>query len=290
MNIRIIFLAILILIPMDSFAGSGYYEDCYFETGDRISISVLGLTLKDTAQGVFSYSYTIKSSKQSQQNVWVFSIILPEKSIIIDAVAPVGWGRPGWSGKQTKYSHLREIKPPFEINWTAPEGNMKPSESASGFTLKTSYGLPGIVAYYSEGESVARCPEGMAVDFIPGYDDLTPYGPGIVGKTVGPVALPSDFKPVDFLNYIIDLKHQSTSLGWIKNKGIENSLDAKLDNAKKKIEAGDTKTAQNILNAFINEIEAQGCETYEKCPEGKHLTAEAYALLKYNALYLIEKL
>lgn len=93
MNIRIIFLAILILIPMmDSFAGSGYYEDCYFETGDRISISVSGQTLKDTAQGVFFYSYTIKSSKQSQQNVWVFSIILPEKSIIIDAVAPVGWG------------------------------------------------------------------------------------------------------------------------------------------------------------------------------------------------------
>lgn len=199
-------------------------------------------------------------------------------------------GGPGWSGKQTKYSHLREIKPPFEINWTAPEGNMRPSESVSGFTFKTSYGLPGIVAYYSEGESVARCPEGMAVDFIPGYDDLTPYGPGIVGKTVGPVALPSDFKPIDFLNYIIDLKHQSTSLGWIKNKGIENSLDAKLDNAKKKIEAGDTKTAQNILNAFINEIEAQGCETYEKCPEGKHLTSEVYALMKYNVDYLISNL
>ncbi|MBI4822893.1 MAG: hypothetical protein HY805_01510 [Nitrospirae bacterium] len=47
---------------------------------------------------------------------------------------------------------------------------------------------------------------------------------------------------------------------------------------------------KNILNALINEIEAQGCETYEGCPKGKHLLPEAYALLKYNVLYLIERL
>lgn len=110
------------------------------------------------------------------------------------------------------------------------------------------------------------------------------------GKTIGPTAPPSDFKPLDFLNYIIDLKHQSTSLGWITNKGIENSLDVKLDNAKKKLEQGNIVAAKNILNAFLNEVEAQGCATYENCPSGKHLTPEAYALLKYNVEYLINKL
>lgn len=101
------------------------------------------------------------------------------------------------------------------------------------------------------------------------------------GKTIGPTAPPADFKPIAFLSYIISLKEEAFTLGWIKNKGIENSLDVKLENARKKLEAGDTKTARNILHAFINEVEAQN---------GKHLTSEAYALLYYNAKYLIEHL
>ncbi len=111
-----------------------------------------------------------------------------------------------------------------------------------------------------------------------------------IGKTVGPTAPPADFKPVAFIEYIVDLKHQAVSLGWIKDEGIVNSLDVKLDNAKKKLEQDSPGAAKNILNAFINEVEAQGCATYENCPSGKHLTSEAYALLKYNAQYLIDNL
>jgi hypothetical protein len=292
MKVILGFLLFFLLFPIvSSYAGSGYYEDCFFQTGDKISIFVSGQASRDTATEIFSYSFTIKSNPQSEQNVWVFDIILREKGIIISAGSPFDWGGPGWSGKPTKYSDRREIKPPYKIVWTAPEGkDIKPSEIVSGFTFQTSFGIPGIVDYYAEGDAYAWCPEGMAVDFITGYDDLTTYGPGIVGKTIGPTAPPADFKPVDFLNYVINLKHQSTSLGWIKNAGIENSLDAKLDNAKNSLENGDTKAAKNILNALINEVEGQGCETYEKCTDGKHLTPEAYALLKYNVQYLIEKL
>ena len=51
------------------------------------------------------------------------------------------------------------------------------------------------------------------------------------------------------------------------------------------------KVVWNVeFDPFGNEVEAQGCESYEKCPKGKHLTSEAYALLKYNTQYLIEKL
>jgi hypothetical protein len=110
------------------------------------------------------------------------------------------------------------------------------------------------------------------------------------GKTIGPTAPPVDLKPVDFLDNIIEMKHEAFSLGWITNKGIERSLDAKLDAARKKLTAGDYGTARNILNAFANEVEAQGCETREDCPKGKHLLPEAYALLKYNAQYLADNL
>jgi hypothetical protein len=84
--------------------------------------------------------------------------------------------------------------------------------------------------------------------------------------------------------------HEASALGWIKNKGIEQSLDAKLDNAKKKITEGDNESAKNIINAFINEVEAQGCATHGNCTPDKYLAPEAYALLKYNAMYLINNL
>lgn len=293
MIIRIVILLfIFIQLPTISIAGSGYYEDCYYETRDRISISASGQILKDLDKGIFSYNYIVKSNSQSEQNVWLFGVILPEKNIIIDAGFPVGWKQPGWSGKPTKYSHLREIKPPYSVSWTAPDGkDIKPSETVSGFTFKTSYGLPGIVDYYAEGYvSLPKCPEGMAVDFIPGYDDLTPYGPGVVSKTIGPTVPPADFNPLNFLNAIIFLKEEAFTLGWIDKSGIKTSLDAKLENAKLKIEQGDINAAKNILTAFLNEVEAQGCKSYDNCPIGKHLTSEVYALLFYNVNYLIEQL
>lgn len=154
-----------------------------------------------------------------------------------------------------------------------------PGKKLGGFKL-TSCGLPGIrqaalelaidydnlpAEYYENVELTKQLQDSLAYKT----------------KTVGPTAPPADFKPLDFLNYIIDLKHQSAALGWITDKGIENSLDVKLDNAKRKIEAGDMKTAQNTLNAFMNEVEAQN---------RKSLTSEAYVLLKYNAQYLIDHL
>jgi hypothetical protein len=109
-------------------------------------------------------------------------------------------------------------------------------------------------------------------------------------KTIGPTAPPEELVPADFLQSIIGMKHEATRQGWITNPGVERSLDAKLDAAMKSIQSGNTKAASNILGAFVREIEAQGCESYDDCPKGKHLTPEAYALLKYNAQYLMDNL
>lgn len=101
------------------------------------------------------------------------------------------------------------------------------------------------------------------------------------GTTIGPSAPPLSFRPIIWIDTLISYKHQSRLLGWIDNDGIVNSLDQKLENVKKQLEKGNTNSALGILQAFINEVEGQN---------GKHLTSEAYALLKYNAEYLVEKL
>ena len=112
-------------------------------------------------------------------------------------------------------------------------------------------------------------------------------------KTIGPVAPPAEFKATDFIDYLIKLKHEAQDIGWIKKEGgqgIINALDKKLDNAKKAIERGSDTSARNVLEAFIQQVEAQGCESHADCKPGKHLSPEATALLKFNAEYLIDHL
>ncbi len=102
-----------------------------------------------------------------------------------------------------------------------------------------------------------------------------------IGTTIGPTAPPAHFVSTDFLQTIISYKEQAIQQGWIKDQGIGISLDAKLNAASAALARGDNKTAVNVLNALLNEVDAQA---------GKQLLPEAVALLKFNTQYLISKL
>lgn len=69
--------------------------------------------------------------------------------------------------------------------------------------------------------------------------------------------------------------------GWIDNKGINNSLNKKVENVKNNYEKGKTNTALNGLKAFQNELNAQ---------RGKHISEECYQLLFEYSGSLIERL
>lgn len=266
------------------------------------------------AQGIFTYGYEIINGKDSIGDLTDFDI---------DISKPVNGMQLSNEGLVNATKHVigsGVLKMPTTVPMVpvgfpyVPDGwlagpsimgtggwgafRLKPGLSASGFVLQ-SRGIPTIrdfranpvfdtelMKYYPDVESLPN-EEVVKVD-----EQLKKDREAIAykGKTIGPTAPPANFIPLSFIDYIIDLKHQAASLGWIKNEGVVKSLDGKLDNAKKKLTEGSTGAAKNILNAFINEVEAQGCATYENCPPGKHLTSEAHALLKYNALYLIDSL
>ena len=69
--------------------------------------------------------------------------------------------------------------------------------------------------------------------------------------------------------------------GEIDNQGIVTSLLAKLDAAQKLIDEGKIDQAKNLLNAFINEVQAQS---------GKHITPEAAELLIQSAEHILSTL
>lgn len=94
-----------------------------------------------------------------------------------------------------------------------------------------------------------------------------------VGITIGPIALPSEFKPAEFVQTVVDYKEQAVRQGWVCTRGIVISLDAKLTAAKAALARGDTIAAKEQLNALLNRVDAQA---------GKQLSPEAVALLQFN--------
>lgn len=280
-------------------------------------IQVSNKVVVDSNTGIYTYNYFIINSASSTGSV---------QRIEIDITKPMNTADLDRNGLTNGAGYLKSSSehiittneialvpvgfPLLPTGWLAGitiEGMAKwgsrssyqvvPGQKFEGFTL-CSKGLPTIRAFkitpkidkealYPNVDEIGdESKIAQIIDQMKQDEENAKYK----GKTIGPTAPPADFKPVDFLNSIINMKHEAHKLGWIKNEGIVKSLDAKLENAKKDIEKGNTRSAKNILKAFINEVEAQGCESYENCPSEKHLTSEAYGLLKYNALYLIDHL
>ena len=188
-------------------------------------------------------------------------------------------GPPGW---------LETVSVSGTASWIARSDGTSiiAGASANAYNI-TSPGLPGIRQLTAAADyDVDTLPVAPPKD----PSDLSRYNSDFgailsnfkfIQLTVGPTAPPADFRSLEFLQTIQSYKEQALRLGWIDNLGIANSLDSKIIAARQAVQAGDNGAARNILNALLNEIEAQS---------GKHLTSEAVALLKFNTLFLIGKL
>ena len=147
------------------------------------------------------YDYELKNGKGAEQSIWQFWLITSQNISIWKLRAPLGWDGTIGNVRDRDYS---------EINWgTSGDFDILPDSSLGNFSF-ISNSIPGIIPYYAEGYAPPpQFEPGMAPDFIYGYHDLTPYGPGIVGKTVGPVEPPDSFDPIAFIDNIISYKHQA---------------------------------------------------------------------------------
>lgn len=211
----------------------------------------------------------------------------------------LGWAYPYDHSEQNGYysvydiptqSNLQSINFPFICNaYLSADGNYiflnRWNPVITDSTNNTGYAIyPGTVYVFSAntGELTQRLslpPGGKILTFpnYPGmfyyYNDSTNHAISVSDTIVMPVG--------DLLDTLISLKEQCAANGSIDNQGVANSLDSKLNNARSRLEAGDSTAAKNMLEAFVNEVEAQ---------KGKHLTTDAYLLLKFNAEYVAGRL
>jgi hypothetical protein len=296
MNTRSIFIFEVLLTFIPGFMSA--QEDSVIP-GNRIAEQVSAVINK--RDEAYSYSYTVSNGVRAEQSIWMFWLILPESVRVSNPKAPNGWDLTYGTGERGNYLD-------FELTWGSPsDADVSPGSSLGGFSFTTTNSLPGIVPYYAEGYAPAPTfEEGMAEDSIPGYTDLTPYGPGVGGKTVGPIPPPLLFTAVGFLDTLVSYKHQCVSLGWLIDKpqhekdedddnvdeGIVERLDRRLSKAREGLLKGDSSKARKELEKFLDKVEKlyKGSQNHGQKGEKMLLSSEGYALLRYNAEYLKEHL
>jgi hypothetical protein len=237
----------------------------------------------------FDYRYIIGSKTTSQQDI--DQIVLAPISDSSQGVS----ARPGWgfySGNGIVDWVIGDISTDF----------VKAGETDSSFVYRTR-ALPAVVSYYVRGHNG----DPMGHEGGPAwYSDVLENSAH--GSTVGGTDPPFPFVALAFLDTLISYKHQCVTLGWLTNgpahekdenddragEGIVERLDRRLEKAKDALTKGDSVKARLELDLFVKEVEQlygkedKGEKSKEKVKEA--LTSEGYALLKYNAEYLMDRL
>lgn len=184
----------------------------------------------------------------------------------------------GWSGN---------IVPGIEINWFGvPASQVRGGQTLGGFSI-TANGLIGRCPFQLQpivDTTLLGIADPEADADLEAYYSQTQAALAalsVSGTTIGPVPAPPVFDRIGSLRSLLTEIDETYSLGWITNRGIQNSFTAKLRTALNALERGNIATATNVLGAFIHEVEAQA---------GKHLSPQAVVLLKVNTQYLIDRI
>jgi hypothetical protein len=241
-----------------------------FITGNHINIQIRTVCTK-TQANLFSYNYILTNKPTSEQRIWVFAIFTRIYRDSISKIISSSWD----------YG-IPKNEPYASVRWTPSDDvDLLPDSSADGFGI-IGKGLPCIVDAYAEGyHEPPSFPDGMATDIIPGYSDLTPYGPGVVGKTIGPVTVPNPFVPLNFLDTLSNYTTQSRLLGWIKDDATANKYLGYFSSAKTYLQQNNITSTRTTLQRVLQDVNVDSTS---------HITIEAYALIRYNTEYLLEKL
>ncbi|MEX1136004.1 MAG: hypothetical protein WEB89_03830 [Balneolales bacterium] len=230
----------------------------------------------------YLYEYNIQNADSSEQVLNSFRLSIADPSYYID--------NKDISGPETKKWYIDALSEGYISGSAAsrfvdfpPENGLAPGESME--ISFPSRGLPIVISYYTQG--FVRNITMAEFDSLKeaGYTDneifLDWRDESYQGTTVAPKVWPDALIPEEFLDTLITYKEQSCDLGWIENQGICQSLEANLNNVKRQLEQGRTQTAANNLQAFLNEVEAI---------KDRQLSSEAYALLRFNGEYLLNRL
>jgi len=273
------------------------------EPSTKIDPTVSCTITFDATAGLYNYVYTVGLLPSSQQYLLSFSVAHTAE-ILLPLKPNATWMMLAWN--QQLWSWSNSLVNPSGLR--PDTTNIAPGESLGGFSFRST-GLPTIVKAYFSGNAVSLAFTGEPPSLM--QELLAPLrvfpNDQVIKSTLGPTNPPTPFNGLTFLDTLISYKHQAVTLGWLKSKrdgdcdddekpddGIVGNLDKRLEKAKKELIKGDSVKARKELEKFVKKVERLRKRSEEAENKNKSdqvdMTSEAYALLKYNAEYLIDRL
>jgi hypothetical protein len=245
---------------------TGQQLPCVFARADQVNARVQA-TVTPSPSG-HSYDYVLKNQPPAGQAIVSFAVqTLAGEDTPVAQKSPSAWEAGGRIASSAFY---------VWDTFGQPRG-LGPGASATGFGFTNAPGLPGIVTFlaWNHVES-PTFQTGEAPDSCAGSDIIQN---SFKGTTLGPKTPPQAFVPIEFLNYLITLLHDSRTLGWVRSDKEEKKLLQILLKAKRRLEANRPAQAAKRIKRFLDEVR-----------EERSLTSEAYALLFYNGRFLLDRL
>ncbi len=346
MSRKLFSLLFLITAQMFLWIGSSDSQEIF---PSQKELSVIFRVNVERNTGKLDYLYTLSSSPQSKQIVYLIAI--ENRGDIGTVKTPRLWREGGY----IKGSRANKV-----VSWfpgqdrrvdvlEAPINSIEPGQTSEVFGVLGVNGPPTIVSWRVEGWTpVPILDEDRGViisggkeynakewaDTIMNHPNTMPNNPDenfVRGFTLGPSKPPTDPSILcdTFILDLISQVREAVSQGWIKHDlrkdddnrgkgkgdekgvkkgqddddrrdgddhadddvemgekdkglpGVAKSIIKKLTKVRRECTRGKLGTAREKLRALIKQVNAQ---------RGKHLTEEAYALIKFNAEFLLEKL
>ena len=159
------------------------------------------------------------------------------------------------------------------------ESNVRPGQTMAGVKI-TSWGLPAVARFYAQGYRPS--PSGETPD-RPSIEEMRNdlFTNSFKGHTLGPADPPLPFIPSGFLDSLSSYTTQSRSLGWITSQPVADKYLGYFANARTQLLQNNAARARATLQSVLRDVDVDSSST---------LTSEAYALLRFNTVYLIDQL
>jgi hypothetical protein len=255
-------------------------QQAIYDSTNKVKPVIHASVELNSSTGSYTYSYQVTNQAGALQ--MIDDILVKHTAPVSEATSPP---------PQSEW-HSSEYEGKSSWGWAKTKGavhGIPAGQTASGFSFK-SKGVPAIVDVGFTGkrrvEFSGPSDDDDSLEVQTSFEKVfqnlkTQYSDKFVNvvkkKTIGPINPPATINAANAIQNLIALVNQSRSQGWIDNDGIANNLLAKLNTAFSKV-TSDPKTVKNVLNAFLNDVQAQN---------GKHISSEAYALLYFNGQYAI---
>lgn len=245
------------------------------ETETSVSASTPGTVL---------YEYSVRVLAGSRLPLFSFEVDCPAGSSVDALRASVPW-----DGRIRRLSAVRDDPSCKVVLGAAP---LPVGNDPFTFTFETPL-LPAIGEHRAIGATGAvrwptsdPIPENAAAErfvrSINGLEGGWRSSPGVVPARA-PEAFDAPALGLELLSG--DLARVCGDLAWINHQGVCRSLNAKLEAAARAITRQRPDSAKGPLQAFLQELDAQ-----HGPQPGKHVTDDAYALLRVNAERLLNAL